>query len=84
MYRKSELKEVLAVQPVRVSYPYSEENTVTPLIQTFRLFNQSSQYTEKVSILFACKVEQAQGFLTALEKPEYRGIEFEKLGESFL
>ncbi len=81
---KAELKEVLAVQLVRVSYPYSEENTMNPLIQTFQLIGQESEYTEKVTILFACKVKLADGFLAALEKLEYRGIVFEELGESFI
>ncbi len=81
---KAELKQVLAVKLVRVSYPYSEENTINPLIQTFQLIDQESEYTEKVIILFACKIELADGFLTALERLEYRGIVFEKLGESFI
>ncbi|RNC85836.1 MAG: DUF1949 domain-containing protein [Balneola sp.] len=81
---KAELKEVLAVKLVQVSYPYSEENTINPLVQTFQLINKASEYTENVTILFACKVDLVEGFIAALEKLEYREIAFEDLGESFI
>ncbi len=77
----SAIRKVLRVQ---IMYHYYQEKEIQPLVCSFNLIEESAQFFENVSKTFACPIEHEENLIYALSRLAYLGINFEKIGYTFV
>lgn len=82
-----ESANLISIKPVQlfeIRYPYSKENTIQKLINDFELKVIESEYMEDVRLQVACPLEMADPCEKNLTGLEHLGVNFSKLGESYI
>ena len=77
---KAERSTIIPTQNVKITYPYNQQKEIDQLKNRFDLKEIEAQYLEKVTIILACRSDQADPFFDALEKLEHVGVTMERLG----
>lgn len=82
-----ESAKLISIKPVQlfeIRYPYSEENSIQKLMNDYGLKVMESEYMEAVRLQVACSLETANAFGKNLAGLEHLGIDYNKLGESYI
>ena len=82
--QKATLFKLIPTKNFRIRYPYEQQNHINQLKNSFDLKEIEAQYLEEVTLEIACRSEQAQHFLSALEKLAHKQITTEPLGDGFI
>lgn len=82
--QKADLSTIIPTQNVAITYPYNQQKEIDQLKNRFDLKELDAQYLEKVTIKMACRSDQADYFLEALEKLEHAGVSTERLGHGYV
>ncbi len=72
------------VQLFSIEYPYSYENLISKLINHYDLSEQSAEYLENVTKIFACPIANSLGCEKELESFSHLPIRFETLHKSYV
>ena len=81
---KALLKRVIPTQNYEITYPYNQQKEIDRLKNKLDLKEIDAQYTEKVSLIMACRAEQAHAFEKALQKLEHKGLSITNRGSGFI
>lgn len=82
--QKADLRPIKIIRKVKITYPYSEQNTIEQLIHRFNLEELDSSYLENVTITFACPIAEDEQFQKQTGKLVHRNIETTLLEKSYL
>lgn len=82
--KSATLLQIKLVQFVKVTYPYSQENTVNKLVIDYSLFEQSAEYLSDVTKTFACPVERVSDFRKGIASVEHLSVHHEMLHKSYI
>ena len=78
------LSTLISTQNFRIRYPYPQQNKIDQLKNQFDLKEIKAEYLEQITLDIACRSEQADDFLEALEQLHHAGIETEEKGAGFI
>ncbi len=81
---KATLKKVIPTKNFNIVYPYHQQKEIDKLQNQFDLKEVDAKYLEKVTLKMACRSDQADRFLTALQKLEHTGVTTELLGNGYV
>lgn len=82
--QKADLSTIIPTQSVEITYPYNQQKEIDQLKNRFDLKELDAQYLENVTIKMACRSDQADHFLEALEKLKHAGVTTEPLGNGYV
>lgn len=80
----AEIAEIKRVIKVKVTYQYQQEKDIQPLVRSFNLIENEAEFLESVTKLFFCPTEFEQELIGSLQRLDYLGIKFEKIGYTFV
>lgn len=81
---QASFKKLIPTQNFRITYKYPEQSEIDQLKNIFDLKELDASYLEKVTLDIACRADQADDFLRALEKRQHLGISTENKGQGFI
>ncbi|WP_440999108.1 IMPACT family protein [Fodinibius sp. SL11] len=81
---KANLSTLIPTQNVEITYPYNQQKEIDQLKNRFDLKELDAEYLEKVTLEMACRSNQTDRFLEALEKLEHSGVTAEPLGNGYV
>lgn len=81
---ETSLNQIMQVQLIKVTYPYSQENVIQKLELTFDLTVQDSEYLEEVTKIYACPVANFEKCASKLASFEHLSIQSEMLYKSYI
>ena len=76
--------KIIATKNIKIVYPYNQQKEIDQLKNRFDLKELESEYLEKVTITMACRSEQADQFLIALENLKHAGVSKELIGNGYV
>lgn len=82
--QKADHSRIIPTKNVQITYPYNQQKEIDQLKNRFDLKELSAEYLERVRIKMACRSDQADHFLVALEKLEHAGVTTEYLGNGYV
>ena len=82
--KSAKLLQIKLVQFVKVTYPYSQENTVNKLVIDYSLFEQSAEYLSDITKIFACPVERVSDFSKGIDSVKHLSVHHEMLHKSYI
>lgn len=82
--QETSLKEIQQVQLFKIEYPYSLENLIQKLENNYELTEQTSEYLEFITKVFACPINRSIKCGNELESLSHHPITFEMLHKSYI
>lgn len=82
--QKTELKSIQLIWKVKITYPYAEQNTIEKLMHQFQLKELDSTYTENITLILGCPLENSKKFKNRLAQLKHLQIEAEFTEQSYL
>lgn len=79
---KAVLQKVVKILLFKITYEYGQQSVINRLIHTFNLSEESSVYSEKVTLILSCDSKQISGFRKNLNSVKHLFESVENLGES--
>ncbi len=76
--------EIYLVQLFEITYPYPLENIINKLIDNFQLVEQSAEYLEEVTKVFACPITIIDRLEKELESILHLPLSFKMLHKSYI
>lgn len=80
----SKLKPIRVIGKVKISYPYSQQNTIEKLMHQFQLKELDSTYTENITLILGCPLENSKKLKNRLAQLKHLQIEAEFTEQSYL
>lgn len=81
---KANLQKVIPTKNFKIIYPYHQQKEIDQLKNQFDLKEVEAEYLEKVTLKMACRADQADRFLTALETLEHTGVTTKILSNGYV
>ena len=82
--QNSKLKPIQLIWKVKISYPYSQQNTIEKLMHQFELKELDSTYTENITLILGCPVGHKQKLKNRFIQLEHLQIKTKFLTKSYL
>ena len=82
--QKATLQTIVATRNFKITYPYQKQSEIDRLKNSFDLKELNATYLEKVTLLVACRSEQADNFWERLQRMSHGGIEAEQRGSGII
>ncbi|MEL7833928.1 YigZ family protein [Fodinibius sp. Rm-B-1B1-1] len=82
--KEADRSTIIPTKTVQITYPYNQQKKVDQLKNQFDLKELDAEYLENVTMKMACRSDQADRFLVALEKLEHAGVTTEYLGDGYV
>ncbi|MDX1637877.1 MAG: YigZ family protein [Balneolaceae bacterium] len=82
--QKAELRALMPILSIRLTYPYDRQNEIERLKSQFDLIEREAEYREDVTIHMGCPAGRAEDFLERLASMRHLDIEHENLGRDHL
>lgn len=81
---KAALPRIQPTLNFRLRFPYSQQNRIDQLMNTYNLQTLESEYTEEVAMTVACPMSVSGSCLEEVKRLEHLGIEFKEAGTGYL
>lgn len=81
---KASLVEIYLVQLFEITYPYSLENIINKFIDNYQLVEQSAEYLEGVTKVFACPIAAINKLEKELGSISHLPLSFKMLHKSYI
>lgn len=80
----ADISQIQRVLKVRITYQYHQEKEIQPLVRNFQLIEDEAQFFESVTKSYYCQSNNTEQLISSLNKLEYLGIKFERIGYTFV
>lgn len=82
--QKADLQPIQLIHKIKITYPYSEQNTIEQLMHQFNLKELDASYTENITLLIGCPLNNYASFKSNLTQLEHRNIKVDFLDKTYI